>query len=337
MEPNDPRRHVGPPPPATLPNEPYYATAQRRQPAERRPLAAALIIVGLIWLLSNMLPSLPMLHIGLGSRSALFDESVMARRLSLDASSADVTIARGAAEEIQIQAFRKGGSDSDFTVSMVTEGDLVRVSHTATPCFLLCDRSLSYVVTLPADAQVSVQTSSGDVSAEGLGGGADMRTLSGDITLTGVSGPIALTTTSGDIEVDAGSVAGANISTTSGSVEINGAADALVIQTVSGDISVSNTRSAALKLATTSGDIEYHGNLDAEADHSISTISGDVDLVLPEGAALQVDASSVSGSLETDFPVTGTTAERSLSGTIGAGGPRLAITTTSGDVAIEQE
>jgi Putative adhesin len=338
VEPQDPRGQQRQQQRSALPNEPYYTgLAQQRRPPDRRRLATALIIVGLIWLLSNLAPNLPILGHGLGGGSALFDERVDARRLALDAGSADVTLVRGDVRQIQIQAFRDGGSDEDFTVSLVVDGETARVSHTSAPCFLLCDRSLSYVVTMPADAQVSVQSSSGDVTAEGLSGGVDLRTLSGDISLTDVSGPLAVTTTSGDIEVGAGDVASANITTTSGSVEIEGEASALVVQTVSGDIEITNTRSATVSLATTSGDIEYGGSLSAEGDHTVSTISGDVDLRLPEDAALAVEASSVSGSLTTDFPVSGTMADRTMSGTIGAGGARLVITTTSGDIAIEQQ
>jgi DUF4097 and DUF4098 domain-containing protein YvlB len=72
------------------------------------------------------------------------------------------------------------------------------------------------------------------------------------------------------------------------------------------------------------------------SDNRIGSISGEVQIQLPEAAGMNVDASSVSGDLSTDFDLNGTEEAHVLRGAIGDGAAILKITTTSGDVQIEK-
>jgi hypothetical protein len=68
-------------------------------------------------------------------------------------------------------------------------------------------------------------------------------------------------------------------------------------------------------------------------------VSGDVTLLLPKVASLTVEGNTVSGDIETGFPLTVTTPQygpgHSVHGAIGAGAGRLAIHTVSGDISVE--
>ena len=88
-----------------------------------------------------------------------------------------------------------------------------------------------------------------------------------------------------------------------------------------------------------SGDITINGTQTGVWD--VRTGSGDVRLRLPEQAAFDLGASTGSGTVTVDHPVTMTiqgsvqSAQRSISGKVRGGGPMLTVHTGSGDVQID--
>jgi DUF4097 and DUF4098 domain-containing protein YvlB len=70
----------------------------------------------------------------------------------------------------------------------------------------------------------------------------------------------------------------------------------------------------------------------------MNTISGDVNLQLPEASGFRLDASTVSGDISNEFELReGEQSRRSLSGVAGDGSATLTIGTTSGDINIERQ
>jgi DUF4097 and DUF4098 domain-containing protein YvlB len=72
-------------------------------------------------------------------------------------------------------------------------------------------------------------------------------------------------------------------------------------------------------------------------------VSGSVTVSLPSGLDADVEASTVSGAITSDFPITvggGSRRDgfssRKLSGTIGRGGPRIELRTVSGAIHLEK-
>jgi hypothetical protein len=322
--------------PHGLPNEAYYRAPLAQPARNNRSLGAALVIVGLIWLMTSWLPGLPGIGIFGSHDVAVVDQTVQANRLVLDAGSADVELKGSDSEGIRVRALGSNGAADDFSVVLDTARDGLHISHTVKP-WLLGNRHLTYQIELPPATQVVIQTTSGEVVAEGVAGGVDIKTTSGDVELSEISGPVTVGTVSGDIRLSDGQVADAHINTTSGEIELEGVGEALVVQSVSGDIQIRDAQDGQITLSTTSGEVSYEGSVAPGSENSVSSISGDVILRLPEATGLQLDASSVSGDLSTDFSITGTQEARALRGTSGDGGSSLKITTTSGDISIEQE
>jgi uncharacterized membrane protein len=139
--------------------------------------------------------------------------------------------------------------------------------------------SVDYRLEVPRDTDVRLLTRSGDVSAEDLGGSADLQTSSGDVDAFGVLGTLRLQTSSGDVDVDASSK-DIDAQTTSGDVHVR-ARDATRVraQTTSGDVHVSvPDRTYAVQAQAASGDENVDVSTDARAPRRINaqTISGDV-------------------------------------------------------------
>ncbi len=133
------------------------------------------------------------------------------------------------------------------------------------------------------------------------------RTVQGDVRAEGLRGAVSASSVSGGVDVQTSDVAEAS--------------------SVSGDVRVSM------------------GRLPRGGSLRFSTVSGNVRLTLPADAGAEVRANTVSGEIDTDFPMRVEASSRGTSwvrvgqrvrGTIGRGGPELEISTVSGDIELRR-
>jgi len=200
------------------------------------------------------------------------------------------------------------------------------------------DVSVDYEITVPADTALRTHTGSGDQSIHGLNkpielesgsgdmrlrelaGGVRLHTGSGDVEAREISGAFHAETGSGDIRLDEKSSGDVLVHTGSGDVELRGVNGSLLAETGSGEVRVTGTQNGTWELRTHSGNVEIQ---------------------LPANSAFDLDATTASGEVVVDRPVTmivqGRVAEtrREVRGQVGSGGPRLIVHTGSGDVHIE--
>jgi hypothetical protein len=169
-------------------------------------------------------------------------------------------------------------------------------------------------VGVPPEADVTIDTASGSVVAEGLRGNQRYRTASGDLRVEDASGRIDVNSVSGDVFLGL-----------AGSVELGA-------KTVSGDIRVEGGSLVSVRAQTTSGDIRLDSPLRGSGSHAIETLSGDVSVVATAG--LRVEARTVSGDLTSELPhrSEGRAGRRVI--VIGDGAAELAFRSVSGDLLI---
>ena len=125
-----------------------------------------------------------------------------------------------------------------------------------------------------------------------------------------------------------------NISTVSGDVEATGMTADVSAASVSGGVRIETAGFA--HASSVSGSVYVKmGRADWEGTLSLTTVSGDITLEVPELNAT-VSFNTVSGDLDSDWPITLTSSgsRRNLNGTIGSGGRKLSFTTVSGDVEL---
>jgi hypothetical protein len=198
--------------------------------------------------------------------------------------------------------------------------------------------AIDYEITVPADTSVRTHSGSGDQTIDGLhanlnleSGSGDMRledingqaiahTGSGNVEARGVSGPFNAEAGSGDIRLDEKGSGDVRIHTGSGNIEAHNVHGTLSAEAGSGDVSVDGEQTGAWEVRTGSGEVQ---------------------LRLPSEAAFDLKASTGSGSVVVDHPVTMTVqgnverAQRSIDGKVRGGGALLTVHTGSGDVHIE--
>lgn len=107
--------------------------------------------------------------------------------------------------------------------------------------------------------------------------------------------------------------------------------------TVNGDVEVS-TSGYAEGSSVNGGVRAVLGRADWSGSLEFSSVNGSVTVVLPGDVAADVTASTVNGSIDTDFPLTvqGRFSSRHLRGTIGGGGRALRLETVNGSIRLKR-
>ncbi len=144
---------------------------------------------------------------------------------------------------------------------------------------------------------VNLHSSRTDITLASIAG--DLTLDSGDLNFKNVTGPVRVVTRSKDVEGTA----------------VHGAAH---IENSNGDITLS--------VLAPLGDVEIHND------------NGAIDLTLPAKAGFNLEASTANGDLSNDFDVatTGSDDRHTANGKVGAGGPRVSVTSNHGDVHIKK-
>ena len=129
-----------------------------------------------------------------------------------------------------------------------------------------------------------------------------------------------------------------HIASVSGDVKVTGVTGRLNASTVSGDSHVTNV-SGSVSASSVSGDVKVEINqLQGAEDMKFSTVSGDVTVMLPASLDADVDLSSFSGSIKTDFAVEVKTerygTHTSARGKLGEGSRGLKMSSVSGDLSL---
>jgi DUF4097 and DUF4098 domain-containing protein YvlB len=200
--------------------------------------------------------------------------------------------------------------------------------------------SVDYQVTVPLGTEVSASSVSGNVDVEGVQGELEAVTVSGEVTVNKAEQLLKAKSVSGTVKViSASSDRSVEISSVSGDVETRGLrARELRLESVSGDVEVSDASCERAELGTVSGDVRYNGTLAASGRYDFKSHSGDVVITIPGDVGFELEASSFSGGIESDFDLTvhSISRERKVSGVFGDGSAVINATTFSGDITIRQ-
>ena len=146
---------------------------------------------------------------------------------------------------------------------------------------------IDYEVTVPADASLTLHSTTGPLRAEKL------------------HGDLSLEAATGSIEVREISDAHVHINTLKGPVTLTNIDNGHVeVTSVSGDVTLISVVGPKVQVNSNSGKIRYDGDFGSSGQYSFTSHTGDIDAIAPAYASIDVTASSVKGKLQDDFPLT---------------------------------
>jgi hypothetical protein len=173
--------------------------------------------------------------------------------------------------------------------------------------FARWDEQLDVRVVVPHRSGVEIATASGDARLDGTFGHLEVKSASGNLAMAGVlSGDAHVSTVSGDVQLPC--VTGhMRVQTVSGDIAAESAEGSVVVKSVSGDVTVRSLR---------------------EGNVNVHSVSGDVELGIAPGTSIDIDATSASGMLSSEVPLSDAPS--------GEGGPTVVIrgSTVSGHVRV---
>jgi len=145
---------------------------------------------------------------------------------------------------------------------------------------------VDYEVLVPADARVTMRSTTGPLHVE---------RLHGDVILEGSTAAVDVR------DVSTGRV---HIKTLNGPVTLTNVSDGYVeITSVSGDVALHAVNGTSVHVNSSTGKIHYDGDFGQGGQYSFTSHSGDIEAIAPSYASIEVVARSVQGKVDNDFPL----------------------------------
>jgi len=145
---------------------------------------------------------------------------------------------------------------------------------------------VDYEVFVPADANLTLHSTTGPLRAE---------RLHGDVVLEGASA---------NVEVRDVSDGHVHVNTLDGPITLTNIRNGHVeITSVSGDVILNQVDGPLVRVNSSSGKIRYDGDFAFGGEYSLTSHTGDIEATAPTYASIDVIARSVKGKVDNEFPL----------------------------------
>ncbi|MBI2423586.1 MAG: DUF4097 family beta strand repeat protein [Candidatus Hydrogenedentes bacterium] len=161
---------------------------------------------------------------------------------------------------------------------------------------------VNYEITVPRGIDTDVRTSNGQIEVEGVIGALEATSSNGKIVVKGVDGSVFAESSNGGITCEG----------------VTGTVDA---RTSNGSITVRNQ-----DVLNPTGEIRC------------ATSNGGITVALDESNGFELSADTSNGSIKSEFPLpsSGADLRKHVNATVGAGGPKIDLTTSNGSISVEK-
>jgi hypothetical protein len=243
---------------------------------------------------------------------------------------------------------RVRAESSEGRVSLVSSGGALRLGIDHSRRGVDAGEENRFEVDVPRGVRVIAAGASVDITVQDTRGEVEARTNSGDVSISGARGRVSVNVTSSDVElrdID-GTV---RVSGVSGDQQLIDVSGSIELVTVSGDLTMQGGRVTDVRAESVAGDVLFASSITANGRYELQAHSGGITLRLDPGVPLLVAIQTFSGDVHASMPAvmqpssaaaTGSGRSRrmelAIGGQAGAGGPRLMVTTFSGDVILQR-
>ena len=186
---------------------------------------------------------------------------------------------------------------------------------------------VDYQVQVPADAIVMLRSADGPLRAAGL---------HGDVSLQGESAPVEVR------DFNSGHL---HIHTVDGPVTLTSVANSYVdVTSVGGTVILNGVSGPQVTVNSGRGLIRYTGDFGASGSYSLTNHSGNIDVLLPASASVDITARSINGKVQNDFPFQpkshtsfAAAQGRTYSGQSNAGASSVSLSSFNGTITVKQQ
>jgi DUF4097 and DUF4098 domain-containing protein YvlB len=266
--------------------------------------------------------------------------------------SGDIVVTGGSGNDVRIDAIKRVRHPNESEARALLRAIDIRIEERNGNVEVRTDfprrnwsGGVDYTISVPRDANVVLRSISGDIRVSSLNGELRAETTSGDLLATAVGRIRQAKSISGDVEIADSDGDEVSANTTSGSLIVRGVkARNVDLQSVSGDLRLTDVESERMFVRSVSGNVEFGGRLSRQGRYELQSHSGDV-RVSPLGSqGFSLEASTFSGDLRSDYPLTlqGNQQNarqfrrtgRGIRGSFGEGGAVLTLQSFSGNITI---
>jgi len=181
-------------------------------------------------------------------------------------------------------------------------------------------------LTVPVGTELTCETGSADLEADGSLGSLKFRSGSGDCRFDRIDASAFIKTASGDLSGE--SVGGSlTFGTASGDARVREVAGDVVSNSASGDLSLGVLGGSA-RVNSVSGDIDIASI--GTGDASLRAVSGEIEVGVARGTSVYLDLSSTSGDTTSELDMSDDAAN------VGSPDLELRANTVSGDIRIKR-
>lgn len=183
---------------------------------------------------------------------------------------------------------------------------------------------IHFLVTVPRQYNIDLDTSSGSISVDDLDGYVRTETSAGGLRFGKIKGTVWGRTSAGSIKLTSCDTA-VDVKTSAGNIEL---------ESVGGNVNAK----------TSSGSIRTSLAGQPQNECNFRTSAGNITVTLMPDIAINLDAETIAGLVSTDFTVTSTIqgkvrknwSKDSINGSINGGGPLLRLRTSAGNIRLQQ-
>jgi len=203
--------------------------------------------------------------------------------------------------------------------------------------------SVDFQITVPRAFDLDIEGMSLDVDIEGTEGQVQVTTINGPIQVRGGRGTVILESVNGEIVVE-GAEGSLEVSGVAGGVTLRDCSGDILAESVGGSLTLEGITSRDVEVGTVGGSLRYEGSVEDDGIYTFGSHGGSIWLYLPPDMNARVEAVTLSGDVEVEFPGAPTEPtsgeglpglnEKELSFEVGSGSARVEVETFAGTIHI---
>lgn len=161
--------------------------------------------------------------------------------------------------------------------------------------------SVDFHLTVPAGMDLEIEGMAVEVDVQGVGGEVDISTIHGSITVVGGRGNITLESVNGSITVE-GAEGDIEVTGVAGNIDLSDCSGDIMVEAVGGSVAMTGIRSRDVEAGTVGGTLRFEGEIQDGGIYTLGTHGGQIWLYLPTDINARIEAITLAGGMEVDFP-----------------------------------